>query len=622
MTTSSNAPICFEIKSQLAKLLATENITMRHVSGSPTAYFDVKARTLILPVWENVSEDLYDMLVVHEVGHALDTDATKWIDAIDAISAKAYGETVTEKQKSLVKDFLNVVEDARIDKRQKRRYPGSRRNYVNGFRELHERDFFGIDNQDVNSLQFIDRANIYFKGGVGMDIKFSETEKQYIARMERVEKFEEVEKLTAEIFNYARTVETSLNELTAEIFNYARTVETSLNKSMLDRDEVEGFSEEWSGDLDDLHEDATLADRPINVGRDRNVSPVLTEEAARANQNQIIRSDNLNLIYVTLPTVNHSAIVDDYKVVMRDCLQEIEDCRVKAPNKYQACVDQYAAWRRAETDTISFMAKEFELKQAASSYARSAVSKTGVIDSNKLHSYKFNEDVFRRTTNVNAGKNHGFVIFLDWSGSMRSNLIATMKQLFSFVLFCKRIQVPFEVYLFRSLSIGDEIAKYCFESDLSAPYLQFEKFKLRNILSSRMSFADLNKMLVALYYISGRGGAKRDPLGCTPLNEALLCADFVVNEFRKDNKVDIVNTIVMTDGTSDPVALVNSNSSHSKQNCVVIYDPVTKKSYFDVSARNGDDRLTTILARVLRERTGVSLIGIYLTDSSYYRLIY
>ena len=57
------------VKTNLAKLLATENLVVEHKSVE-TASFDVKNRVLTLPVW-NVSDVVYDMLVGHEVGHAL-----------------------------------------------------------------------------------------------------------------------------------------------------------------------------------------------------------------------------------------------------------------------------------------------------------------------------------------------------------------------------------------------------------------------------------------------------------------------------------------------------------------------------------------------------------------------
>ena len=144
-------------KSQLAKLLATENISFQHSSQAKTAYFDVKNRLLVLPVWKNVSNDLYDMLIVHEVGHALDTPADAWLQAIKDICVKVHGDDKNQRAQMAIKGFLNVIEDARIDKRQKRRYPGSRRNYVNGHKDLFDRDFFNLKGRSPNDLSFIDR---------------------------------------------------------------------------------------------------------------------------------------------------------------------------------------------------------------------------------------------------------------------------------------------------------------------------------------------------------------------------------------------------------------------------------------------------------------------------------
>ena len=71
-----------EIKSQLAKLLATEDIVVEHKSCE-TAQFNVHTRVLTLPLWEKASNDVYDMLVGHEVGDALYTpDEWDWQDEI------------------------------------------------------------------------------------------------------------------------------------------------------------------------------------------------------------------------------------------------------------------------------------------------------------------------------------------------------------------------------------------------------------------------------------------------------------------------------------------------------------------------------------------------------------
>ena len=55
-----------EIKGNLARLLATENLIVEHRRVS-TASFDVDRRVLTLPNWDRASGVVYDMLVGHEL---------------------------------------------------------------------------------------------------------------------------------------------------------------------------------------------------------------------------------------------------------------------------------------------------------------------------------------------------------------------------------------------------------------------------------------------------------------------------------------------------------------------------------------------------------------------------
>ena len=70
-------PVNLEVKGSLAKCLATENIVVEH-KKVPTACFDVYRRVLTLPMWNKASSTVYDLLVGHEVGHALFTDNIDW----------------------------------------------------------------------------------------------------------------------------------------------------------------------------------------------------------------------------------------------------------------------------------------------------------------------------------------------------------------------------------------------------------------------------------------------------------------------------------------------------------------------------------------------------------------
>ena len=71
MTTTSITRTVLDSKAVLARMMATENLTVEHVPSAQTAYFDTTSRTLVFPCWKGMSSDLYDMLAGHETGHAV-----------------------------------------------------------------------------------------------------------------------------------------------------------------------------------------------------------------------------------------------------------------------------------------------------------------------------------------------------------------------------------------------------------------------------------------------------------------------------------------------------------------------------------------------------------------------
>ena len=97
-------------KNTIARLLAEEDI---HVINKKmdTAYFNIKKRELGLPIWKDViSKDEEELMVCHEIGHAIWTS----MDMIDK-----------SRERNLNQSFVNILEDARIEKFVKRKYPGS-----------------------------------------------------------------------------------------------------------------------------------------------------------------------------------------------------------------------------------------------------------------------------------------------------------------------------------------------------------------------------------------------------------------------------------------------------------------------------------------------------------------
>ena len=177
-----------EVKGNLARLLATENLVVEH-RNVETAMFNVVDRVLTLPMWKRASSDVYDMLVGHEVGHALYTPQKFGHD---------YGVPQT---------YINVVEDARIEKLMKRKFPGLSRNFFVGYKELDEQDFFCIGDRDLESYTLIDRINLHFKIGAYSPMPFSVEEKELVDLVADAETFEDVVEATRRILAYTKEKE-------------------------------------------------------------------------------------------------------------------------------------------------------------------------------------------------------------------------------------------------------------------------------------------------------------------------------------------------------------------------------------------------------------------------------
>ena len=118
------------MKNTIAKLLAEEDIFVVR-KQMETAYFDVKNRELGLPIWkENTMEEVEEeLLICHEIGHALYTP----LDMMEKTQLREIEHSV-----------VNVLEDARIEKKVMNKYLGSVRIFKDGYNSLSKKDFFSI----------------------------------------------------------------------------------------------------------------------------------------------------------------------------------------------------------------------------------------------------------------------------------------------------------------------------------------------------------------------------------------------------------------------------------------------------------------------------------------------
>ena len=172
-------------KSTLAKLMSEEDIFVVH-KQMETAYFDSKKRELGLPIWkdEEMTPNIYDLMVGHEIGHALWTP----LDMLEKAAVRKINH-----------GFVNILEDARIEKFGKRKYPGLVGVMNRGYAELVAKDFFGTSGKSVNTLNLIDKINLFFKTA-DTNIVFSDEEKVWVKRVAKTETPDEVLDLAEELY--------------------------------------------------------------------------------------------------------------------------------------------------------------------------------------------------------------------------------------------------------------------------------------------------------------------------------------------------------------------------------------------------------------------------------------
>ena len=90
------------------------------------------------------------------------------------------------------------------------------------------------------------------------------------------------------------------------------------------------------------------------------------------------------------------------------------------------------------------------MKKSAYQYSRATVAKSGVLDVNKLHAYKYSEDIFSSITTLADAKSHGMFFIVDMSASMSNEIGTVYKQAINLSMFCKSVGIPFKVYGFTN----------------------------------------------------------------------------------------------------------------------------------------------------------------------------
>ena len=543
-----------EIKSQLAKLLATEDLIVEHKQVE-TACFNVHTRVLTLPMWEKASNTVYDLLVGHEVGHALFTPDENWL-----------------KDVKVPPQFVNVVEDARIEKLMKRKYMGLAKTFFNGYRELNEQDFFSISDDDTSDFNLADRANLYFKIGNFVDLEFTEEEQEIIDLIASTETFADVLIAAETLYKFCKKKqEEKVSDITPPP---QKGGESGSPANDLVEDQQDNPGEGVSGE--DEEEGENTENDPVESSTSPLDEPeVQTADALADNLNELVNLDGHENVYVEIPQVDLKHIIAENADVHREINNWFNHQQKQfTVDIFEKADQDFVKFKRSAQKEVNYLVKEFECKKAADSYARATTSRTGVLDCGNLHTYKFNEDLFKKVTVLPDGKNHGLIFILDWSGSMSRVMLDTIKQLYNLMWFCKKVSIPFEVYAFtnewKKPEIDYEKGELVYPADRTPSYEAKENllsvsedFSLMNMFTSKVNGKQLEHQMINIwriakafadFYHSGYSVPVRLGLSGTPLNETLVCLHQILPQFQRENKVQKVQCIILTDGEAAHLA--------------------------------------------------------------------
>ena len=582
----------------LAKLLAAENISVEHNKQFSTASFDLESRTLRLPVWKKMDERLYHMLVLHEVGHALHTPMEEWTSNIKLFGSKFRG-------------FLNIIEDARIERKMKIKFPGSRRDFFEGYKGLHQQDFFSLNGKRIADMSLINRINLHFKIGSFVEIPFTEDELIYVDQISRTTTFNETVNIAIDLFDLAKEKDAERNE-DKEVGPEPEKNEYS--KAKTDDDAEDDFDDDVEDfdDFDDAEDDAEAdSSSEMDTSTDESLKHRLSRDMLDPSAIETFYVDFDQKIDYREHTFGYREVLDCIDAERAANLKYIFEPQNIAQKYLESSTKRYNNFCNMNTKAVSYLVKEFEIKKAADQYSRSRQAKTGSIDPNKLHAYKMTDNIFRRLTVIPAAKNHGLVMFIDFSGSMAQNMKGTVEQLLNLVMFCRKVNIPHRVYAFQDIHPG------CMKRKLLPDYtkeipdnsnLRVESVYLLELFHEKMRTNEFKQMSMSLLDFASWFGYRSNcrsssssqvdnygmtfyprntfQLNGTPLNASIMLSRKLISDFRAQTNVQVVNAIFLTDGESRRMGCGMSLNAKSTIRRTIMRDKLTGYELEEIAFRD------------------------------------
>lgn len=284
-----------DYKETLAKLMATENVDIVH-GDYRTAAFDIENRILYLPDYVDLGEDVYDLLISHEVSHALNTPIEGYHSATD------------EEQDEKFKGFLNIVEDARIEKMIQRKFPGLKKSYITGYKKLFDEDMFGIkeySQEELDNMLLIDRLNVRAKlGKLASNVNIKNEERRFEEKLNKLKTWDDVVELAKELFEYCKDELDKKQESDDTIKSQGKSKDGSEDesgssqKSEQESEDSQGEGNDSDGGEDDSSEKSDKEQNQKSSSTNKageesqNLPESITDKNFRDNEGKLVNEEN------------------------------------------------------------------------------------------------------------------------------------------------------------------------------------------------------------------------------------------------------------------------------------------------------------------------------------------
>jgi|14BtaG_2_1085337.scaffolds.fasta_scaffold00470_4 hypothetical protein len=604
-------------KSTLAKLLAKENITVIHDPIADTASFDVVNRNLVLPAWKDMGIMVYDMLIAHEVGHALYTLK----DDVEQFE-KDHGTKHFQ--------LLNVIEDVRIERLVQNLYPSLPRIFHTAYKELVDSDFFNLGNKaNINKMSFPNRLNLHAKIGNHVDIPLNNEEMDLYNECYSAETWDDVIRVYHKILKFIsqNKKKNEQPDPQGSLFDPSASIDTPDFYDDSDTDESDaGDSNTNTGDSDaDLEENGGEDFGTEDFGNNNSGGEDSDNEICDKEDTAIDDSFEKNLIDKSASFKNRGVVpvvfqsnenllkyVVPYKEYFSKYVKNTQEPHFNPYTSQISTSGMLIKKRTRKKGTI--LARAFERKRAAYEYARGKESKTGTLNPNRLYSYKIKDDIFNSVFEKYDAKSHGMIFFIDFSASMHNQFYHMLEHTLNLVHFCKMAGIPFRVFSFTTINFEER------QYDDSSNDNMFNLTNTRIVehFSSKMSKQvyemayDRFCMAIADRFEVGCSegllGTPADYMGGTPTQNVLVIAHALIDEFRKAHRVQKLNTIVLTDGDSSP--------AKTSRYCAEHYLVSIKNKTYEIP-RSAHLR-TAKFVEMLADAKNVNTIGYYLPNNRRY----